>query len=163
MRVLPVFASAICLTLGLYGCQEHFDKDSPQIKAEIQSLVEQFSKAYESFPKTLDRTSVLKHYAADYSGVKDGAAETVKDLEEMFDDLAEQVKLGDPIGTSYKITDLKIEALSGRVAWMTYQDEQKWGRSGVALRDIKTRCSSLVRKEGERWLVFHEHCSTVRA
>lgn len=162
MRVRPVFASAISLVLGLSGCQELFDKDAPQIKAEIQTSVEQVSKAYENFPKTLDRTSILKHYASDYSGVKDGATETIKDLEKMFDDLAEQVKLGDPIGASYKIMDLKIEALSSRVAWMTYQDETKWGRSGVVLRDIKARCSSLVRKEGDRWLVFHEHCSTVR-
>ena len=79
----------------------------------------------------------------------------------MFDELAEQIKLGDPIGTSYKITDLKIDALTGRLAWMSHQDETRWGRAGVVLNDVRTRCSALPRKDGEHWLVFHEHCSTV--
>ncbi len=161
MRVHTVLASVIASILGLYGCQELLDKDTSHAKAEIEASVEEVSKAYENFPKTLDRTSILKHYAAEYTGVKDGNSETIKDLGKMFDDLAEQIKLGDPIGTSYKITDLKIEALSGRLAWMTYQDETKWGRGGMVLRDVRTRCSTLVRRDGEQWLVFHEHCSTV--
>lgn len=161
MRRRIVVTSAIAVALGLWGCQKVLDQDGSHVKAEIEAQVGQASKAYESFPKSLDRTSIMKYYAADYTGIKDGALETLKDLEKMFDDLAEQIKLGDPIGVSYKITNLKIEALTDRLAWMTYQDEAKWGRGGAVLRDDKTRCSTLLRREGETWLVFHEHCSTV--
>lgn len=94
MIVRPILTSATSLVLGLYGCQELFEKDASQITAETETVVEQLSKAYENYPKTLDRTSILKHYAADYSGVKDGELETVKDLENMFDELAERIKLG---------------------------------------------------------------------
>jgi ketosteroid isomerase-like protein len=161
MKVHTILAAAIASVLGLVGCQELFDKDTSQVKAQIGATVAETSKAYEDFPKTLDRFSILKHYTTDYTGVKDGAPETIKNLENFFDDLAEQIKLGDPIGTSYKITDLKIEALTDRLAWMTYQDETKWGRSGAILWDIKMRCTTLIRKEGGNWRVFHEHCSTV--
>ena len=151
----------IILTTSLVGCQQLGDNDTSRVKTEIEASVNQASKAWEEFPKSLDRASLLKHYAADYSGVKDGTSETLKDLEKSFDDLAEQIKLGDAIGISYKIAELNIHPLTSRLAWMTYQDETKLGRGGALLRDIKSKCSTLVRKEAETWLVFHEHCSTV--
>lgn len=151
----------IILTTSLVGCQQLGDNETSRVKTEIEASVNQASKAWEEFPKSLDRASLLKHYAADYSGVKDGTSETLKDLEKSFDDLAEQIKLGDSIGISYKITELNIQPFTGRLAWMTYRDETKLGRSGALLSDIKTKCSTLVRKEGKAWLVFHEHCSTV--
>lgn len=147
--------------LGLAGCQELADKDTARVKAEIEATVQQVAKAWEEFPKSLDRTLLLKHYAADYTGVKDGANETLKDLEKSFDDLAERIKLGSAIGISYSITELKIQPFTARLALLTYQDQTKMGQGGVLLNDTKTKCSTLVRKDGETWLVFHEHCSTV--
>lgn len=148
--------------LGLVGCQELGDKDTARVKAEIEATVQQASKAWEEFPRSLDRTLLLKHYAADYSGVKDGANETLKDLEKSFDDLAERIKLGSAIGISYNITELKIQPFTARLALLTYQDQTKIGQGGMLLNDTKTKCSSLVRKDGETWLVFHEHCSTMQ-
>jgi ketosteroid isomerase-like protein len=148
--------------LGLVGCQELGDKDTSRIKTEIEAVIKQASKAWEEFPRSLDRTLLLKHYAADYSGVKDGANETLKDLEKSFDDLAEQIKLGSSIGISYTISELNIQPFTGRLALLTYQDETKVGRGGVLLRDTKAKCSTMVRKDGETWLVFHEHCSTMQ-
>jgi ketosteroid isomerase-like protein len=148
--------------LGLVGCQELGDKDTARVKSDIEASVKQASKDWEEFPKSLDRSRLLKHYAADYSGVKDGATETLKDLEKAFDDLAEEIKLGSAIGISYKITELNIQPFTGRLAMLTYQDETKVGQAGVLRRDIKAKCSTLVRKEGETWLVFHEHCSTMQ-
>ncbi len=148
--------------LGLAGCQELTDTDKARIKTEIEASVKQASKDWEEFPKSLDRTRLLKHYASDYSGVKDGTSETVKDLEKSFDGLVEQVKLGDAIGISYTITELTIQPYTERLALLTYQDETKMGRGGALLSDTKTKCSTLVRKEGETWLVFHEHCSTMQ-
>jgi ketosteroid isomerase-like protein len=161
MRMRTIIIILTTSLVGLGGCQQLGGNDTSRVKSEIEASVNQATKAWEEFPKSLDRASLLKHYAADYSGVKDGASETLKDLEKSFDDLAEQIKLGDAIGISYKITELNIHPFTGRLAWMTYQDETKLGRGGVLLRDIKNTCSTLVRKEGETWLVFHEHCSTV--
>lgn len=161
MKMRTVIIILTTSLVGLVGCQQLGDNDTSRVKTEIEASVNQATKAWEEFPKSLDRASLLKHYAADYSGVKDGASETLEDLEKSFDDLAEQIKLGDSIGISYKITELNIQPFTGRVAWMTYHDETKLGRSGALLSDIKTKCSTLVRKEGEAWLVFHEHCSTV--
>lgn len=146
--------------LGLTGCQELSDKDTARVKAEIEASVNQASKDWEEFPKSLDRLRLLKYYAVNYSGVKDGANETLKDLEKSFDDLAEKIKLGSAIGISCKITELNIQPFTERLALLTYQDETKVGQGGALRRDIKANCSTLVRKEGETWLVFHEHCST---
>ena len=162
MKTHTVIFMLITSLLGLIGCQELGDKDTARVKAEIEASVNQASKDWEEFPKSLDRPRLLNHYAADYSGLKDGASESLKDLEKSFDDLAEEIKLGRAIGISYKITELNIQPFTGRLALMTYQDETKVGQGGVVLRDTKAKCSTLVRKEGEIWLVFHEHCSTMQ-
>ena len=149
--------------LGLSGCQELSDRDTARIKAEIEASVNQASKDWEAFPKSLDLASLLKHYAADYAGVNDGMRTTLKDLKKSFDDLAEEIKLGSAVGISYKVTELNIQPFTDRLALLTYQDETKMGRGGMLLREDKTTCSTLVRKEGEIWLAFHEHCSTIPA
>lgn len=162
MKTHTVIFMLITSLLGLIGCQELGDKDALRVKAEIEASVKQASKDWEEFPKSLDRARLLKLYAADYSGVKDSASETLKDLEKSFDDLAEEIKLGSAIGISYKITELNIQPFTEHLALMTYQDETKVGQGGVVLSDTKAKCSTLVRKEGEIWLVFHEHCSTMQ-
>lgn len=162
MKMRTVMVMLTTSLVGLVGCQQLADIDTSRVKTEIEASVARASTAWEEFPNSLDRTHLLKHYSADYSGVKDGVNETLKDLEKSFDDLAEQIKLGDAIGISHKITELKIQPFRGRLAWFTYQKETKMGRGEVLLRDMKSNCSSLVRKEGETWLVFHEHCSTMR-
>jgi hypothetical protein len=103
--------------------------------------VKQASKDREEFPKSLDRPRLLKYYAAYYSGVKDGASETLKDLEKSFDDLAEEIKLGSAIGISYKIIELNIQPFTRRLALLMYQDETKVGQGGVLRREIRGKCS----------------------
>ena len=162
MKTHTVIFVLITSFLSLMGCQELGDKDTSRIKTEIEASVKLASKDWEEFPKSLDRARLLKHYAANYSGVKDGASETLKDLEKSFDDLAEEIKLGSAIGISYKITELNIQPFTGRLALLTYQDETKVRQGGVLRRDIKAKCSTLVSKDGETWLVFHEHYSTMQ-
>ena len=89
MKTHIVIFMLITSLLGLIGCQELGDKDTSRVKAEIEASVKQASKDWEEYPKSLDRPRLLKYYADDYSGVKDGASETLKDLEKSFDDLAE--------------------------------------------------------------------------
>jgi ketosteroid isomerase-like protein len=163
MKLHTFILMLVASLVGLSGCQDLSDSDTARIKSEIEASVKQASKDWEAFPKLLDRASLLKYYASDYAGVNDGTRVTLKDLEESFDELAEQIKLGSAVGISYKITDLNIHSFTGRLALLTYQDETKVGQGGVVLRDTKQTCSTLVRKEGETWLVFHEHCSTIPA
>ena len=147
--------------IGLSGCQDLGGNDLPRIKTEIESFANQASRALEEFPKSLSSSAILKYYAADYSGVKDGVGLTLKDQEKSLNDLAEQIKLGDSIGISHGIKELRIEPLTKSLAWITYQDETKLGRGGVLLNDMKARCTALVRKDGGTWLIFHEHCSSM--
>ena len=72
--------------VGLLGCKQLADNDTSRVKTEIEASVEQASKAWEEFPKSLDRTHLLKHCAADYSGVKDGASETLQGFSPAFTD-----------------------------------------------------------------------------
>ena len=162
MKAHTVIIMLITSLLGLIGCQELGDKDTARVKAEIEASVNQASKDWEEFPKSLDRPRLLKYYATDYSGMKDGTPETLKDLEKWLDDLAEESKLGSAIGISDKVTELNIQPFTERLALLTYQDETKVGQGGVLRSDTKAKCSTLVRKEGETWLVFHEHCSTMQ-
>lgn len=162
MKAHTVIFMLITSLLGLIGCQDLSDKDAARVKAEIEASVNQASKDWEEYPKSLDRPRLLKYYAADYSGMKDGARETRKDLEKWLDDLAKEIKLGSAIGISDKVTELNIQPFTERLALLTYQDETKVGQGGVLRQDIKAKCSTLVRKEGETWLVFHEHCSTMQ-
>jgi ketosteroid isomerase-like protein len=131
------------------------------IQAEIENAVKEATKAWEDFPRTLDSNAYLKFFASDYSGVNDGKSQTIKDLERDLEELKERIKLGEPIGFSNKITDMEIQPLTDRVAWLTYQVETKVGRGGMVIEEIQSKCSTLVRKKEETWLVFHEHCSRV--
>jgi ketosteroid isomerase-like protein len=158
-HTLPVLLLASLI--GLSGCQDLSDSDTAHIKSAIEASVTQATKDWEAFPKSLDRASLLKYYATDYAGVNEGTRVTLKDLGESFDELAEQIKLGSAVGISYKITDLNVQPFTERLALLTYQDQTKVGQGGMVLRDTKQTCSTLVRKDGDTWLVFHEHCSTL--
>ena len=161
MKTHTVSFLLITSLLGLIGCQELSDRDRARVTAEIEAAVNQASKDLEEFPKSLDRARLLKYYAADFSGMKDGASVTLKDMEKSFDDLAGEIKLGRAIGISTKVTALNIQPFTERLALLTYNDQTKVGQGGTVLRDSTVNCSTLVRKDGDTWLVFHEHCSTM--
>ncbi len=153
--LIPAMISA----MSLYGCQGLSDRDTARIKLEIESSLKGASQAWESFPRTLDPAGMLKYYATDYSGVKDGVSEDIKDLGKSFDAIAEQIKLGDRLGISYKMTESNIRPFTEHLALVTYKDETVLGRDGRIQSYLKYRCSTFMRKEGENWLIFHEHCS----
>src|SRR4026207_2262858 len=114
---MPIFIfTLITPFLGLIGCQGLDDQATARVRAEIEVSVQQASKAWEEFPKSLDRARLLKYYAPDYSGVMDGASQSLKDLENSFDDLAEKIKLGSAIGISYKVTELNIQPFTEHLA-----------------------------------------------
>ena len=64
MKIRSVTFVLISSIVGLVGWQESGNNDTSPVKAEIEASVEQASKAWEYFPKSLDRAGLLKHYAA---------------------------------------------------------------------------------------------------
>ena len=162
---MQMYAIILMMTTSIVvlGCKPTMAvNDFSGVKAEIKDAVKESNSAYEAFPKTLDSTGPLKHYANDFSGVSNGKSQTLKDLENGFDEIAERVKLGDQIRFSSKISDLNIQPLTERLAWLTYQHEVKVGRGGESVGEIKSKCSTLVRKDAEIWVIFHEHCSSIK-
>ncbi len=72
------------------------------VKGEIEATL----KAVRD--ETLDRTSYLKYFASDYSGVQYGKSQTRKDLEKAKDKVDELLKIYDSASFSGKTTDLNI-------------------------------------------------------
>ncbi|MGD9852469.1 MAG: nuclear transport factor 2 family protein [Nitrospirales bacterium] len=154
--VLPAF-------VWLVSCQKLNENYAADVKLEIQTSMMNVKKAYEDFPKTLDSEKLLRYFTSDFSGVKDGESLTLKDVDRSFDYMAEQIKRNEIGGVSFKVSELNIHPISVNLGWMTYQEERKFadmGKSQVRLNNMKGKCTALVRKEKEVWLIFHEHCST---
>jgi ketosteroid isomerase-like protein len=148
------------LSLGMLSCSKITEYETSQAKIEVEAVMKEIEQAWVNLPKTKDNNAVLKHYTQDYIGFKGGTPESLKVLEDYLKSIVEQVNLGAPLGISYQMTDIKIGAPSRDFAWVTYDDEMKWGNAGAVLRDDKTRCTALLRRDSD-WQVFHEHCSTI--
>jgi len=147
----------------LFGCTTVTPHIVPGVESEIEKTMQQASQAWEEFPKTLNRASLLKHFASNYSGVDDGKSRTLKDIKKSLDDFSEQIKMGIVTGMSYQVSDLNIQPIASHLAWLIFQENTQLKRAGVHFAKITTKCSALVRKEKEGWVIFHSHCSTVNA
>jgi ketosteroid isomerase-like protein len=111
------------------------------------------------FPKTKDAQSILRFYASDYAGINNGKSESLKDVEKYLSDLIERINLGEPIGVSAKVSDIKTSA-SGSLGWATFDYDYKVGSGGAVLQAEQGKCTTIFRKQGDSWLIQHEHCST---
>jgi len=160
MKVYTIVFMVTTSMLALASAPTLASNEISSAKGEIEDTVKEAHKAFEDFTKTLDSTEYLKYYASDYSGTNNGKTETRKDLVKMANKLAEQIKLRDPGQVSVKITDFNIHPITEHVAWLTYQTETKLEGGGTFI-GASSECSTLVRKEGGTWLIFHEHCSTI--
>jgi hypothetical protein len=83
----------------------------------------------------------------------------LEDIEKYLSGILEQLNLGAPLGISSKVTNIRT-GVSGPLGWATYDYEYKLGSGGVVLQTTKGPCTTLFRKQGEAWLIQHEHCST---
>jgi ketosteroid isomerase-like protein len=92
---------------------------------------------------------------------KNGKSETVKDHKKYLAEVLEQIKLGEPIGILSRVMNIKA-SVAGTFGWATYEYEYKVVRSGVLQRLSQGLCTAIFRKEGDSWLIRHEHCSTAR-
>ena len=130
-----------------------------QEEALIVTMLNNIANAESQFSKTKDSASILLFYTQDYAGIKDGKSETVKDQEEYLAEVLDQINLGEPIGIVSNFMNIK-PSVAGRLGWATYEYEYKIVRSGVLQRFSQGQCTTIFRKQGDSWLIRHEHCST---
>jgi SnoaL-like domain len=134
-----------------------------QEQALIVTTLNNLATAESQFYRTKDSLSILRLYAQDYSGIKDGKSETLKDKSQYLAEVLEQINLGEPIGISSKVMNIK-PAVAGRFGWATYEYEYKVGRSGgksgVLQQVSQGQCTAIFSKQAETWLIRHGHCST---
>jgi ketosteroid isomerase-like protein len=125
----------------------------------IVTTLNEVANAESQFHSTKDSVSILRFYAQDYTGIKDGKSETVKDQKKYLAAVLERINLGEPIGISSKFMNIK-PSVAGRLGWATYEYEYKVGRSGVLQQVSQGQCTAIFRKQADSWLIRHEHCST---
>jgi ketosteroid isomerase-like protein len=128
-------------------------------EALITATLNDIANAEAQFGKTKDPASVLRFYTEDYAGIKDGKSETLKDQETYLSEIRGRINLGEPIGISSKFMNIK-PSVAGSLGWATYEYEYKIVRSGVLQRYSQGQCTTIFRKQGDSWLIRHEHCST---
>jgi len=142
-RPIGTMASLLALIL-MQGCtgkddtstsQEHTKGDMiTQEEALIVTTLNEVANAESQFFSTKDSESILRFYAQDYMGIKDGKSETVKDHKKYLAEILEQIRLGKPIGISSKLMNIK-PSVEGRFGWATYEYEYK-----VAGAEGRARC-----------------------
>jgi len=158
-----VIACLFALTLA-QGCTGKDDTPSGG-KSQEETLIEKnlldLANAQTQFPHSKDSQSILRFYAPDYEGINNGKSESVKDIEKSLADVLEQINLGAPIGISSKITNIKT-SVTGPSGWATYESEYKVGSGGTVLQTNQEKCTAIFKKQGDSWLIRHEHCSTMQ-
>ena len=169
MKFLAKALSCLVVVLLLHGCTGREDSlsyeqkpvggGSTQEEALVEKTIVDLANAMTEFPKTKDPQSIKRFYTQDYAGITDGKSNSLKEEEQYLADLIERLNLGEPMGISSKVSNLKT-AVVGSVGWVTYEYEYKLGRSGMALESNQGQCTSILRKQGGTWLIQHEHCST---
>jgi ketosteroid isomerase-like protein len=147
------------LIQGCTGKEESTGGGKNQEEAAIEKKLIDLADANTQFPHTKDSQSVLRFYSQDYAGIDNGNAESLKDIEKYLSDVLERMNLGEPLGISSKVTNIKT-SVTGPLGWATYEFEWKLGRGGVVLQTNQGQCSTIFRKQGDSWLIRHEHCST---
>jgi ketosteroid isomerase-like protein len=163
------FLLALILSQGCTGkddttSKEHVQRDViTQEEGLIITTLNDAADAESNFYSTKDSSSVLRFYAQDYMGIKDRKSETVKDHKKYLADVLEQITLGEPIGISSKLKNIK-PSVEGRFGWATYEYEyivgRSGGRSGVLQQVSQGQCTAIFRKQEDSWLIRHEHCSS---
>ena len=163
------FLLALILVQGCTGkddtmSKEHAKRDTiTQEEGLIIATLNDAADAESKFYSTKDSSSILRFYAQDYMGIKDGRSETVKDHKKYLAEVLEQITLGEPIGISSKLKNIK-PSVEGRFGWATYEYEYKVGRSGgksgVLQQVSQGHCTAIFRKQEDAWLIRHEHCSS---
>jgi ketosteroid isomerase-like protein len=115
-----------------------------------------------TFSETRDKQAILRLYSEDYEGTQDGLTETKAAIEKWLADYEAELTQGSTLRFIGAVSNLRIR-LNGTTASATYDYLFQAVRQGeLEGRDVGT-CTSLLRKDGAAWLIFHEHCSKTRS
>jgi ketosteroid isomerase-like protein len=167
----PFVGALVCVLVlpFIQGCPgkedttsgEHKEAASGKTKEEVllEKTIVDLANAHIEFPKTKDAKSILRFYSQDYAGINNGKSESREDIEKYLSDLIDRINLGEPIGISAKVSNIKI-SVNGGFGWATSEYEYKVGNAGVLLQANQGKCTAIFRKRGDSWLIQHEHCST---
>jgi ketosteroid isomerase-like protein len=128
----------------------------------IEKTIKAAATGAATYSDTRDKQAILRHYAKDYVGIQDGEAETVQVIEKWLSEYDEELKRGSRVYYVANVSEVKIH-VTGSLAWATYDYVFQMVRNGELQGEDVGKCTSLLRKEGSDWLIFHEHCSRQRA
>jgi ketosteroid isomerase-like protein len=127
----------------------------------IEKTVKEAAMAAATFSETRDKQAVLKLYTKDYSGIQDGETETRDAIDKWLSDYEADLNKGSNLRFISAVSNLHVRML-GSAAWATYDYVFQAFRKGELEAQDSGQCTTLLRKEGSVWLIFHEHCSKAR-
>ena len=124
----------------------------------IKKTVKEAAMAAAAFSETRDTQAVLKLYTEDYVGIQDGETETRDAIETWLADYESELNKGSTLRFISALSNLHVR-IPGPTAWATYDYVFQAIRKGELEAQDSGQCTTLLRKEGPTWLIFHEHCS----
>jgi ketosteroid isomerase-like protein len=128
----------------------------------IQKTIKDAAMAASTFSESRDKQAVLKLYTKDYIGIQDGETETREVIEKWLSDYESELNKGSSLRFISSVSNLKAR-IPGSIAWATYDYVFQAIRKGELEAQDAGQCTTLLRKEGATWLIFHEHCSKTRS
>lgn len=128
----------------------------------VEETIRAAAKSVATFSESRDRQSILKFYSVDYSGIQDGESENREAIERWLSDYETELNGGSTLRFISAVSDLKVH-VTGSTAWAAYDYVFQAIRKGELEGQDSGKCTSLLRKEGLSWVIFHEHCSKTRS
>jgi ketosteroid isomerase-like protein len=119
------------------------------------------AKSSATFAETKDKQAVLKLYTSDYSGVQDGETETRETIEKWLSEYGSALDQGSRVHFLGALSNLSTH-IAGETAWATYDYVFQAIRNGELDAQDRGKCTTVLRKEGDGWLIQHEHCSKTK-
>jgi ketosteroid isomerase-like protein len=134
---------------------------SAEERDAIERTVKEAAMAAATFSETKDRQAVLKLYTKDYTGIQDGETETRDAIDKWLSDYESDLNKGSTLRFISAVSNLHVRML-GSAAWATYDYVFQAFRKGELEAQDSGQCTTLLRKEGSVWMIFHEHCSKAK-
>jgi len=153
---------SLCILVALIGCLAVASQTWAGLEEDaVEQVISTAAKSVATFSESRDRQSILKFYATDYQGIKDGALEDRGAIEGWLSDYEAELDRGSTLRFISALSDLKVRVI-GPTAWATYDYVFQAVRKGELEGQDSGKCTSVLRKEGSAWLIIHEHCSKTR-
>jgi ketosteroid isomerase-like protein len=160
-REVSVKIPSVCVVL--IGCLAVAGQAWAGLEEEtVEKAIRAAAKSVATFSESRDRQSILKFYAVDYRGIQDGESEDRGAIERWLSDYEAELNGGSTLRFISAVSDLKVQ-VTGSTAWATYDYVFQAIRKGELEGQDSGKCTSLLRKKGSSWVIFHEHCSQTRS